>query len=373
MPNITFAWELGGSYGHLGQLLPVARELQRRGHRVSFILRELTEAERLLAPHGLKWYQAPLWMGRVLGLPETLNHAEMLMRYGFLNPTALLGVCRAWRHQFELLAPDLVVFDYAPTAMLASRGLSFAQLGLATGFYVPPDQQPLPPFRWWQPAPGARLLDSQRQVENVVNQVLHGLGQPLVGTLREVLACEHQLFTSLPELDHYGSRSGDEFIGPIFALGQGEDVAWPAQGSRRLFAYLKPDYGALEPLLQALDGLADTAVVLHIPGVARRTVQRFSNAHMRITPHPVDMEQARRSCDGALLHSGVGSTSAMLLAGKPVLLVPQQMEQTMFARAVEKLGAGVVLPEASAGQFPRLIKRAWTDASLAAAAQAFAR
>jgi hypothetical protein len=369
--RITFAWELGGAYGHLGQLIPVARALVARGHQVNFVLRELLEAERLLGPHGFQWLQAPYWSGRVTGLPETLSHAELLMRFGFLNPDALLGMCRAWRHQFELLAPDLVVFDYAPTALLASRGMGMARLNLATGFYVPPDARPLPPFRWWQTAPTARLMDSQQQVLGVVNQVLYTLGSPIVMSLLDVLNCEDALFTTLPALDHFPNRQGAEFVGPIFSLGRGESMAWPGTGALRIFAYLKPEYSALEPILDALNKL-DASVVVHIPGVAKRTMERYTNTHMRISPQPLDIEQARSSCDWAVLHSGVGSTSAMLLAGKPLLLLPMQLEQTMFARSVEATGAAVVLSEASAGQFPRLIKRALADTSHGAAARAFA-
>jgi UDP:flavonoid glycosyltransferase YjiC (YdhE family) len=55
-----------------------------------------------------------------------------------------------------------------------------------------------------------------------------------------------------------------------------------------------------------------------------------------------------------------------------MLLFPQHMEQTMLARSIEKLGAGRTLAETSAGQFPRLIKRALADRSLAEAARRFA-
>ena len=53
MAKILFAWELGGDYGHLARLLPLARELLARGHRPIFVLRDLLGAEAILAPHGL--------------------------------------------------------------------------------------------------------------------------------------------------------------------------------------------------------------------------------------------------------------------------------------------------------------------------------
>jgi UDP:flavonoid glycosyltransferase YjiC (YdhE family) len=372
MANILFAWELGGAYGHLGRMLPVARALRERGHDVRFALRELTEAQRLLGPTGFRWYQAPLWTGRVTGLPPALNHAELLMKFGFLNARALLGVCRAWRNLFELLAPDLVVFDYAPTALLASRGLGMARLNMASGFYVPPRVSPLPPLRWWEPAPPARLRDSEQRTLAVANQVLHDLGAPITNTMHDILTCPDEVFTMFRDMDHFGSREGGDFVGPIDSIGPGEDVAWPTVGARRIFGYLKPDYGPLDKVLEALDR-EDASVVVHIPGVPLRTQKRFTNAHMRITENPVDMGQASASSDAAVLHSGTGTGTRMLLAGKPVVLFPQQLEQAMLARVLQKAGLAAVLDEAAAGQFPRLLKRALTDSSLVLAAQAFAQ
>jgi UDP-N-acetylglucosamine:LPS N-acetylglucosamine transferase len=371
MARYAFIWELGGAYGHLGRMIPVARELQQRGHEVVFIIRELVEAERLLGPHGFKWYQAPLWVGRVMNLPDPLSHAELLMAFGFLDPPALLSICRAWRNLLGLLAVDALVFDYSPTAVLASRGLGLPQLNLANGFQVPPAARPLPPLRWWQKAPPARLLDSEQQVVHVANQVLFELGAPPVEGVLDILSGGADVFATLPELDHYPSRAGGDFVGPIFALGRGEAVHWPAKGALKVFAYLKPNYGALDALLAVLAQL-DASVLAHIPGVSRRTIEKFSSDSLQISRQPLDIEQVRRSCDVAVLHAGVSTVAAMLLAGKPTLLFPQQLEQTMFARSAEALGVAVAIPEAAAGQFPRLVKRALADASLKDKARRFA-
>ncbi len=372
MARFAFIWELGGAYGHLGRMIPVARELQRRGHEVVFVIRELIEAERLLAPHGFKWYQAPIWMGRVMNLPEPISHAELLMHFGFLNPQALLSMCRAWRHLLALLAPDAVVFDYSPTAVLACRGTGLPQLNLTNGFQMPPDTRPLQALRWWLPAPGPRLIDSERQVLLVANQVLYELGAPPVAAMGELLSGGNDVFAVLRELDHFAQRVGGDFVGPIFDIGRGDEVVWPGQGALRVFAYLKPDYGALDALLAVLRQL-DASVLVHIPGVSRRTVERYSCEHLTITAQPLDIDQVRSSCDVAVLHCGINTVAAMLLAGKPMLLFPQQLEQTMLARNVEALGVAVAIAEAAAGQFPRLVKRALADTSLKHTAVRFAQ
>jgi len=372
MARYAFIWELGGAYGHLGRMIPVARDLQQRGHEVVFIIRELVEAERLLGPHGFKWYQAPLWIGRVMNLPDPLNHAELLMAFGFLDPPALLSICRAWRNLLGALQVDALLFDYSPTAVVASRGLGLPQINLANGFQVPPFARPLPPLRWWQKAPPpARMLDSEQQVVHVTNQVLYELGAPPIESVLDILSGSADVFATLPELDHYPNRVGGDFVGPIYALGRGEAVHWPAKGALKVFAYLKPDYGGLDALLTVLSQL-DASVLVHIPGVSKRTIEKFSSDHLQISRQPLDIEQVRRSCDVAVLHSGLSTVAALLLAGKPLLLFPQQLEQTMFARGVEALGAAVAIPEAASGQFPRLVKRALADVSLKTRAQAFA-
>ena len=371
MARYAFIWELGGAYGHLGRMIPVARELQQRGHEAVFIIRELVEAERLLGPHGFKWFQAPLWVGRVMNLPDPLSMAELLMAFGFLDPPALLGICRAWRNLLGALQVDALVFDYSPTAVVATRGLALPRINLANGFQVPPAGRPLPPLRWWQKAPPARLLDSEQQIVHVTNQVLYELAAPPVEGVLDILSGCDDVFATLPELDHYPNRIGGDFVGPIYALGRGEAVHWPPKGTLKVFAYLKPDYGGLEALLAAL-GQLDARVLVHIPGVSRRTIEKFSSDSLQISRQPLDIEQVRQSCDVAVLHAGVSTVAAMLLAGKPLLLFPQQLEQTMFARSVEAVGAAVVFSEAAAGQFPRLIKRALADTALKDRAQQFA-
>lgn len=371
MATILFAWELGGDYGHLARLLPLARELAARGHRPVFVLRDLLGAEAILAPHGLTAFQAPLWLGQVSNLPEPISYPEMLMRFGFLNGRALTGICRAWRNLLALLRPDLLVLDHAPTALLASRGLGLPRLHCGDGFCIPPAERPLPPFRWWQKENLVRLQDSEQHVLATANTVLLDLGAPPLARFSELFACDDQLFLSFAELDHYPARSGADFLGPVFALGQGVEPNWPPGPGPRLFAYLKPGYGALDKVLSALAGFP-ASVLVHLPGAARKTVATYSTGTMAIAAEPLAMETLRRSCDLCLCHGGAGTTAAMLLAGKPLVLLPMHMEQTMTARRLSDLGVAVTVVPEACGQLPRLLKKVLATPELAAAAGRFA-
>lgn len=372
MSTIVFAWELGGDYGHLSRLLPIALALRQRGHTPVFLVRELLAVEAILTPHGLQALQAPLWLGKVNGLPDAISYPEMLMRFGYLNARALTGICRAWRHVLALLKPDLIVLDHAPTALLATRGLGVPRVQLGDGFCIPPTAQPIPHFRSWQRENTVRLADSEQHVLTTANAVLMELGEVPMRRLSDLMACQERLLCAFEPLDHYGAppeqRTDDHFVGPVFSLGQGAPVHWPGSEGPRIFAYLKASYGGLDAILAALKA-QPASVLAHVPGVARKTVQAHQTGRMSISVEPLDMAAVCSSCDLALSHGGGGTTAAMLLAGKPQMLFPMQMEQTMTARQLCALGVAVqVAPEAT-GQMPRLLKKTLADTALREAAE----
>ena len=47
MGSVLLTWELGAGLGHLVNLLPLARGLAERGHRVTAMLRDLSQAEKV--------------------------------------------------------------------------------------------------------------------------------------------------------------------------------------------------------------------------------------------------------------------------------------------------------------------------------------
>lgn len=372
MARYLFAWELGGDYGHLARLLPVALELRSRGHEVLFAVRDLMGAEKLLTPHGIRTYQAPLWLRKVTKLPDPISYPEMLMRFGYLNATALTGICRAWRNLIALLAPDTIVMDHAPTALLATRGLPLARINFGDGFCIPPRSRPMPHLRWWMRENMVRVQDSEQHAVTTANQVLVALGAPTMTGLGELRDCDTTLMCTFAELDHYPMRDEDDYLGPIFSLGQGVDMAWPQADGPRVFAYLKPEYAGLDHILGALHKSGASAIV-HVPGAARKTVQTFSTGSMVVSSEPLDMAAMRTGCDLAICHGGAGTTAALLLAGKPLMVFPMQMEQTMAAHRLADLGAAAVLPPEASAQMPRLLRKVLADGALTRAAQGFAQ
>ena len=376
MATIALNWELGAALGHVGRYLPIALRLRERGHRPVLVLRDISQAAAVLAPHHLEFVQAPVWLIPITGLPPDLNFTETLYRFGFLDPGGLLSMTMAWRRLWELLQPQLLIFDHAPTALLAARGLHLPRVLLGNSFAVPPRVRPLPRFRWWTRGQSehGRLAETEERTTRHCNLVLKQLEAPPIAQVADLFEAEATYLCARPQLDVYGERQagqGGEYIGPINSLGMGADPFWPAGDGPRVFAYLKSDYKHLEPLLGAL-AKSRARYLIYAGGLPEQVRKRHESERIAFSAAPLRMSEVVKQCAAIICHAG-GMTDIALDHGKPLLLLPMQMEQTMTSHRVELLGAGVLFPiEAVPGLLPKLVKRLVDDVSLAAAAAGYA-
>ncbi len=344
--------------GHISRYLSIALRLRERGHRPLLILRDITRAESILGSYQIEFLQAPVWLAPVQGLPPDINFTETLYRFGFVYPDGLLSMAKVWRSLWQLVHPQVMLFDHAPTAMLAARGLGIPRLVLGNSFTVPPPEKPLPRFRWWESGAGElpRLMDTEERVTKNCNVVLNKLGAPLIRQVSDLHEAEANYLCSRPELDAYGERANALYIGPINNLAMGVDPLWPAGNTPKVFAYLKPQYKHFEPLLNALSA-SKARYLIYAPGLSEPLRKRYESGHVAFSASPLKMSEVVKQCHAIVCHAG-GITHIALGAGKPVLLLPMQMEQTMVSHRIAALGAGVFLPlDGSPGMLPKLIKQ----------------
>jgi UDP:flavonoid glycosyltransferase YjiC (YdhE family) len=80
-----------------------------------------------------------------------------------------------------------------------------------------------------------------------------------------------------------------------------------------------------------------------------------------------------RQADAGLTYASPAATVAFLLAGKPVMMLPGHLEQFLFARRVEELGAGLVQnPEQAPDKLTTMFHRVLREPGFRASAGAFA-
>jgi UDP:flavonoid glycosyltransferase YjiC (YdhE family) len=377
MRHIVYAWELGAGYGHLAAFLPLAKALRAAGHEVTFVIKELTHAETLLGPGNFTYLQAPLWQLQLERLTHPINYAEILFKVGYLSQPGVAGLVKAWRKQLALLRPDLLIVDHGPTPLLASRGASFKRMLLGSGFYAPPRITPMPSIRPELNVDSNKLFETENQALSVINSVAQDLQLPPLKALCELFDVDANLISAFPELDLYPQRGAAEYIGPSLSLQEGARFDWPGapdapdMTAPKVFVYLQAGFAHTEKIIAALSTLKVRAVV-HSPVLDPALVQKYAQAHLLFSTAPLHMEQVSREADIALCNAGLGTVSAMLLAGTPMLLFPTHQEQFLLASAVVRLGAGILVMDA--GQEPDL--RKWimsliAQPSYVAAAAAF--
>ncbi|NND43681.1 MAG: hypothetical protein HKN58_00045 [Xanthomonadales bacterium] len=339
--DILLTWELGNELGHLARLRPLALKLQQRGHRV-MVATSRTDSSSVL-PASVPMIEAPSPRLASVGdaIREPATFADILYNTGATQTGALEKTVRAWRTIFDETQPDVVVQDYSPFALLALQGLPPRSVLLGTGFACPPDTRPLPDIRAWQNHYPDRLAMTERAVLDALNAQLERQQQPQLEGIGELFTkVDANCLATFPELDHYPARppaSQQEYVG-VWSDLDGSKPNWPDGEGPRIFAYLKP-FRALPRLLEHISASGHPCLVFT---KAAADLDRWQTDHMRIVGKPLDMRQVTRECDFAILHAGHGSTATVLLAGKPILQLPFNVEQFHTAKNTEGLGAGVM-------------------------------
>jgi UDP:flavonoid glycosyltransferase YjiC (YdhE family) len=275
----------------------------------------------------------------------------------------------------DQLQPDVLLVDHAPTALLATRGRPLPRAQFGTGFFVPPMETPLPSFREWEPVPRQRLERSESLVLATCNTLLAARGQPQMDRLQDLFDCDETFLVTVPELDHFEHRArtpGQKYHGSLASASHGKPAHWPNGTGPAVFAYLKSEYRGLGEVLKSLK-TGPWRVLAYIPGLTQATVAEVSGPNLRVLVDPVDMDEVCRSSEAVLCQSGSGTVATVLHAGKPVIMLPMHMEQLLFARRVQALGAGIYLTEDRLDQLVTTVQRVIERPSFAEAARSFAR
>jgi hypothetical protein len=344
MSHIHLCWELGGGLGHAGRLKMLAQALLARGHRLTLSLRDLMATHALLADLDVLKLQAPVWLHTAVGLPPSGNLAEIVFHCGYLEPSALRGMVAGWRDLFAVLQPDLVVADFAPTALLAARSMGLRSASVGNGFFSPPPAEALPA---WQQGIEARLASSEARMLATANTVLAEFGAQPYAHAADVFLGDLPLLCTWPELDHCEQRGAAEWLGPSFAAEGGLAPYWPeapeapapACDRRKVFAYLKASHPSHAAVLKALveEGCR---VLAYLPEVAAGAQPPVLDERIVYADAPVSLPQALAESDLCVCHAGEATIAQSLLAGVPLLMLPSHTEQFLTARRVALLGAG---------------------------------
>ncbi|MEM6993040.1 MAG: hypothetical protein AAF721_21185 [Myxococcota bacterium] len=342
MPStVVLAWELGGGYGHIHPLWSIGDALMRRGHNLVVIVKELHRAEVAFGGLGIPILQAPM-AARARTRPSDLcTLGQTLGMAGYDCVEHFGPIYRAWRVLLESVGPALVVGDYAPTGLLAARGLGIPRIEVGNGWTTPPLSIPSPHLSPWKTPPSRDvLLAREGKIVAVVNRVLQRCGDEPIGALADLHDTEDRFLLTFPELDHFGPRPESAYLGTL-ASGHATDTPpWPAGDGPRIFGYLSARYGGFDRLVAQL-GTSGRPTLIHARDLEPARAKAASTPSLRFSPGMVDVSVAFGQADLVVSHGGHGTASQALLHGCPLLVLPEHDEQALTGHNLARAGMGV--------------------------------
>ena len=370
MAKVVLAWELGANLGHIAPLRMIARHLRAQGHDCCFAARDLAGAEEFLEPELGPVLQAPVRLGPGRNLVRTqVSYASLLNNTGFDDILGLAGRLRAWRGLLQDRRAALLVADHAPTALLAARTLGLPAVHIGTGFTVPPLQQPFPVFRPDSVIAAEVLRHNETAVLANINAALARLQLPALHSLQDLFTDAAQHVLSYAELDHYPGPRPEPHAG-VPDSSHGSIPEWPPGDGPKILGYLRP-YKDLSVVLEALKQ-SRARVLLRVGDTSAARLRAFERPGLRIIDQPLNMRLAARDCDAFINYASHGVTAEMLLAGKPGLLLPTNLERELVARRAIQLGACLTPPAQGDFNLSEALRRLIEDHGLRNAAQSWA-
>jgi len=365
MARVLCAWELGSGLGHIGRIIPIARELRAMGHEVVMVLRDSAYIDMTRA-EGFETLAAPLLHERRDRNPQPVSLSDILLNLGYDDARGLHGALRGWQSMLGLVKPAVVMADYAPMALVAAGMARIPRITVGSGFALPPPGDPIPSFR---PGPGEAVL---RAIDDRLLARLHAAAGPSaagISSARAFFDAESHLLCTFPEVDPFGEREGVEYLGPPGNVNRGLDVAWQTEGKPRVLAYLRPDAPRVEAVIAGLQSL-DGEVVLAYPAETPERAQQLSRPSLRVFPKPVEVAPLMASASLAVFHAGTGFAGQALVAGVPMALLPTHLEQLLVAQRAVKAGvAEISSPDHAAPDFGAWLARLAASEPLHAAAR----
>ena len=339
--TILCTWEIGGELGHISRYSAIVKALESDGHHVVLALKDLSRAYPFFCHTKATLMQAPVWLPKVTMQRPIACLADTLLCLGYLEADPLDCLVQAWESIINSVKPDLVIFDYAPTAMIALRHTRIPKILIGTGFADPVPGRSIVDWRPYPQDDGLVTRQEERVLQQV-NAVLARRAQPTLAQLTDLFAVDRVVISTFPELDLYSQRDNADYCtGPTAKLVD-TPVKFASDARPRILAYLKPAHPNIELLVTALARCKANVFIACPKGPANLFTPHVSE-RFQFSNELVDLQGAMGDVDVFVGHGNASSVKESLVAGNPTVVLPIQLEQLLTGRKVQQAGFGVLV------------------------------
>lgn len=342
--TILCTWEIGGELGHISRHSRIVKALEAEGYQLVVALQDLSRAYPFFCDTKATLLQAPVWLPRIKLQRPIACLADTLLLLGYLETDPLHALVLAWQNLIDLVKPDLVIFDYSPTAMLALLEHPLPKILTGTGFADPVAGQAIVDWRPFKTEDDLVARQELRVLQQV-NAILQRQAKAPLSQLGDLFAVDRTLLSTFPELDLYHKLRTHARYCPGRNPSDGNPaVRFGYTGQPRILVYLKPVYPQIELLLTALAN-CNADVFIACPMGRPEQFQAYLSARFQVSTGLVNLQDAMREADLFVCHGNNASLTESLGACVPSLILPIQLEQLLNGKNIQKYGFGLLLEQ----------------------------
>jgi hypothetical protein len=343
VPRVLLAWEYGRNYGPVSRLHAVAALVEKSGGCPIWALPKSCLRQMNFMEPSHQYVEAPANLAAQAAAGfGARSFADVLLACGFDDVAELTAAVRAWRRLFERICPHSVVLDSAPTALLTAHLMGLRTFQLTNGFDAPPASCP----RFDIEAGGAHAERVNEARVLLLSRRIRDAARLCTGrddvSAQSFFEHAEKVFDGVAETDPYGPRYMDWKLGPLGAPPHALSMEWPVPRNHRKRALVCMRY--TPGGMQVLDGLARRQVdtLCAWPQAPAEALSRFRATSVRIAPCAVALGPLLPQADAVVSYGPSSFVCASLLAGKPQLMLPLDVEKHAIAQRVVQARAGVV-------------------------------
>lgn len=374
--------------GHINPMTVLARELEARGHRLTFLgfpdmKQRIAEGLGFAPFGGDEWPEGSLepYLGRLSRLGGPLSLLRLIRDLAAFADT----ICNRLPQALERLAPDGLLIDQtdASASLVATAlGVPFVTVANALPLNLEPGVPP--PVLPWPYDPSekgvrrnlggyrvARFVE--RPITRVIRRHARRLGRPDIRFADECWSQSAQITQCVRSLDFPRCELPPHFhyLGPFRGPEPALDVDLPDDGRPLLFCSLGTLQGSrvglFRKIARAVEPLGVRLVIAHGGMLGDR--QAASLPGDPLVRGFVAQRAVLSRCALAISHCGFNTVLDSLAKGVPLVGLPLAFEQPATGARLERAGVGRVLGRVrSVGRIRLAVQSVLADPAFAASA-----
>jgi len=332
-------------------------------------LRDIEPCRSLIADEAIPVIPAPFVHGRLQGKAQKegfrpTSFADLMACNGFSSLEQLSSMVRAWEGIIDVVRPYAIVGAYSPVLALAAfERVPLALIGYS--YTLPPAHLPTFPIFNKSLPPYA----DQEKLLELVRRVQKQRGERAPDELTEFYRGDARFVLTFPEVDPYRTVRREPPVGPLEDLGEMVDPP----GEPSFYAYLVGNKPFVPKVLEGLMSCGLPGAIYMRDSSVRPSVDPKSRGIYWLS-RPPPLSQAVTRATVIVHHGGANTFHWALGSGRPQVLSPRVLDQTLSANQGQQLGVCVKLDrEEEPARIAEAVQRAASGSEMVERAVSYAR